>query len=222
MGFEIPALIGGLIVGALLVYLLFAQRTKQQARTMLNEWIATGKMQIEKEADQKAEQKHAEIARLNLEVWKGTELQQVKEEDQKELQRVREEDEKKRKNSLDTSRDVLKGKIGEQMAPLLPEFRNRYNPADARFIGSPIDYIIFKNLSKVDSAEEAPLEIIFVDVKTGKSALTKAQQMIEDAVSGPKKKVSFYTLRLDVAQHSVDDPLTERVLTPSESKKSLH
>src|SRR5213594_626933 len=195
MGFEIPALIGGLIVGALLVYLLFAQRTKQQARTMLNEWIATGKMQIEKEADQKAEQKHGEIARLNLEVWKGTELQ-----------RVKEEDEKKRKNSLDTSRDVLKGKIGEQMAPLLPEFRNRYNPADARFVGSPIDYIIFKNLSKVDSAEEAPLEIIFVDVKTGKSALTKPQQMIEDAVSGPKKKVSFYTLRLDVAQHSVDDP----------------
>src|SRR3989441_1573594 len=213
MGFEIPALIGGLIVGALLVYILLAQRSKQQARTMLNEWIATGRMQIEKEADQKAEQKHREIARLNLEVWKSTELQRVKEEDQKSA-------EQKTKNALDTSRDVLKGKIGEQMAPLFPEFRNRYNPADARFIGSPIDYIIFKNLSKVDSAEEAPLEIIFVDVKTGKSALTKPQQMIEDAVSGPKKKVSFYTLRLDVSQQSVaDDSFNGKALTSSQSKK---
>src|SRR2546425_1571409 len=213
MGFEIPALIGGLIVGALLVYILLAQRSKQQARTMLNEWIATGRMQIEKEADQKAEQKHREIARLNLEVWKSTELQRVKEEDQKSA-------EQKTKNALDTSRDVLKGKIGEQMAPLFPEFRNRYNPADARFIGSPIDYIIFKNLSKVDSAEEAPLEIVFVDVKTGKSALTKPQQMIEDAVSGPKKKVSFYTLRLDVSQQSVaDDSFGEKALTSSQSKK---
>src|SRR3989442_2533810 len=220
MGFEIPALIGGLIVGALLVYILLAQRSKQQARTMLNEWIASGKMQIEKEADQKAEQKHAEIARLNLEVWKGTELQRVKEEDQKELERVREEDEKKRKNSLDTSRDVLKGKIGEQMAPLFPEFRNLYNPADARFIGTPIDYIIFKNLSKVHSADEAPIEIVFVDVKTGKSTLTKSQQMIQDAVSGEKKRVGFYTLRLDVLQQSVaDDSFSEKVLTSSQPKK---
>jgi predicted Holliday junction resolvase-like endonuclease len=214
MGFEIPALIGGLIVGALLVYILLAQRSKQQARTLLNEWMAAGKMQIEKEADQKAEQKHGEIARLNLEVWKSTELQRVKEEDQKSA-------EMKQRNALDTQRDVLKGKIGEQMAPLFPEFRNRYNPADARFIGSPIDYIIFKNLSKVDSAEEAPLEIVFVDVKTGKAGLTKAQQMIERAVSGEKKRVDFYTLRLDIAQHSVDDSFGEKVLSSSESKKAI-
>jgi len=180
---------------------------------MFNEWIATGKMQIEKEADQKAEQKHSEIARLSLAVWKSTELQRVKEENQKSA-------EKDRKNSLDTQRDVLKGKIGEQMAPLFPEFRNLYNPTDARFIGSPIDYIIFKNLSKVDSAEEAPLEIIFVDVKTGKSALTKAQQMIERAVSGEKKRVDFYTLRLDMAQHSANDSFSEKVLPSSESKKA--
>lgn len=77
------------------------------------------------------------------------------------------------------------------MAPLLPEFRDLYDPADARFIGSPIDYIIFKNLSKVDSAEEAPLEIVFVDVKTGKSALTKAQQMNRTRCLGRGKESGF-------------------------------
>src|SRR5712691_7329061 len=216
MGYEIPALIGGLIVGALLVYMLLAQRSKQQARNIYSEWMTSGRMQIEKEAEQRAEQKYVQISSATLAAWKATELQRVREEDQreiqrvreedqKELERVREEDEKKRKNSLDTSRDVLKGKIGEQMAPLFPEFRNLYNPADARFIGTPIDYIIFKNLSKVHSAEEAPIEIVFVDVKTGKSTLTKSQQMIQDAVSGEKKRVGFYTLRLDVSQQLVAD-----------------
>src|SRR3989475_11203476 len=206
--------------------------------------MTTGRMQIEKEAEQKAEQKYIQISSATFVAWKATELQRVREEDQKEIQRiqgenqreiqrvreeaqkelerVREEDEKKRKNSLDTSRDVLKGKIGEQMAPLFPEFRSLYNPADARFIGTPIDYIIFKNLSKVHSVEEAPIEIVFVDVKTGKSTLTKSQQMIQDAVSGEKKRVGFYTLRLDVSQHSVvaDDSFSEKALTSSQSKKT--
>ncbi len=232
MGFEIPALIGGLILGALFVYVLLAQRSKQQARNIYSEWMTTGRMQIEKEADQRAEQKYTQISSATLAAWKATELQRVREEDQKEIQRVREEDqkeleqvraedEKKRKNSLDTSRDVLKGKIGEQMAPLFPEFRNLYNPADARFIGTPIDYIIFKNLSKVHSAEEAPIEIVFVDVKTGKSTLTKSQQMIQDAVSGEKKRVGFYTLRLDVSQQLVaDDSFSEKALASSQSKKT--
>ncbi len=46
-----------------------------------------------------------------------------------------------RKETLDRSRGVIKGKIGEQLAPLLPMFE--YNPSDARFIGSPVDYIVF-------------------------------------------------------------------------------
>src|SRR6266581_3698324 len=221
MGFEIPALIGGLIVGALLVYVLLAQRSKQQARNIYSEWMTAGRIQIEKEAEQKAEQKYIQISSATFAAWKATELQRVREDDQKEVQRIKEEDEKKRRNSLDTSRDVLKGKIGEQMAPLFPEFRRLYNPADARFIGTPIDYIIFKNLSKVNSPEEAPIEIVFVDVKTGKSVLTKSQQMIQDAVSGEKRRVGFHTVRLDVSQQSVaDDSFSEKALTSSQSKKT--
>src|SRR5207245_3957688 len=117
--------------------------------SMFNEWMVTGKFQIEREVEQKAEQKYSQISSANLMAWKATELQQMREEEQK-------RHEKDTKNALDTSRVVLKGKIAEQMAPLFPEFRNHYDPADARFIGSPIDYIIFKNLSKVDSVGEAP------------------------------------------------------------------
>jgi predicted Holliday junction resolvase-like endonuclease len=48
----------------------------------------------------------------------------------------------------------LKGKIAEQIAPLMPGFLAKYNPADARFIGSPIDYLIFRNMSKGDDSED--------------------------------------------------------------------
>ena len=94
MGYEIPALIGGLIIGALLVYVLLAQRSKQQARNIYSEWMTTGRMQIEKEAEQKAEQKYTQIGSATLAAWKATELQSVREENQREIQRVREEDQK--------------------------------------------------------------------------------------------------------------------------------
>jgi predicted Holliday junction resolvase-like endonuclease len=46
-----------------------------------------------------------------------------------------------RKDSVNRSRSTLKGRISEQMAPLLPEFPFAY--ADARFIGNPIDLRFF-------------------------------------------------------------------------------
>jgi predicted Holliday junction resolvase-like endonuclease len=87
-----------------------------------------------------------------------------------------------KKNTLKTSRATLKGRIGEQMAPLLPIFE--YNPADARFIGSPIDYVIFDKYTDIkDENVDAPITIIFMDVKTGKSAhLNPIQKKIKGAV----------------------------------------
>ena len=46
-----------------------------------------------------------------------------------------------RKDSVERARSSLKGQIAEQMAPLLPGFP--YRPADARFLGDPIDYVVF-------------------------------------------------------------------------------
>jgi len=45
------------------------------------------------------------------------------------------------------SRSTLKGRIDEQMAPVLPGFL--FNPTDARFIGTPVDYIILDGLNGV-------------------------------------------------------------------------
>lgn len=93
-----------------------------------------------------------------------------------------------KEKTLKASRASLKGRIGEQMAPLLPIFE--YNPADARFIGSPIDYVIFDKYTDIkDENVDAPITIIFMDVKTGKSAhLNPIQKKIKEAVESGRIK----------------------------------
>jgi len=66
-----------------------------------------------------------------------------------------------RRESLVRSRSSLKGQIAEQMAPLLPGFR--YLPADARFLGDPIDYVVFNGYSDArDRGAESGLEIVLL------------------------------------------------------------
>ena len=45
------------------------------------------------------------------------------------------------KRSVNTSRAVLKGKMAEQLAPIMPQFE--YLPSDAKFLGDPVDYVVF-------------------------------------------------------------------------------
>jgi len=97
-----------------------------------------------------------------------------------------------RKDSVNRARSTLKGKIAEQMAPVLPEFA--FNPADARFIGSPVDYIIFDGLTEVADEKSTEIHIVFMDVKKGKGALTRTQRVIRNAVEN--KAVSWQTMKI--------------------------
>jgi predicted Holliday junction resolvase-like endonuclease len=97
-----------------------------------------------------------------------------------------------RKDSVNRSRSTLKGKIAEQMAPVLPDFC--FNPADARFIGSPVDYIIFDGLTRVADDNGDEVHIVFMDVKKGNGTLTRTQRLIKKAVE--KKSVAWKTMRI--------------------------
>lgn len=90
------------------------------------------------------------------------------------------EKEAAQKQAVAQSRAVLGGKFVEQLAPYLPEFK--YDPTEARFIGSPIDLIVFPGLSSGD-----PREIVIIEVKTGKNRKLnpqekKIRQLIEDGM----------------------------------------
>ena len=93
-----------------------------------------------------------------------------------EAHRWQEEMEKAKQTAIAQSRAVLGGKFTEQMAPYLPEFS--YDPTEARFIGSPIDFIVFPGLATGD-----PQEIVIMEIKSGKAgALTPAQKRIQQLI----------------------------------------
>jgi predicted Holliday junction resolvase-like endonuclease len=81
-----------------------------------------------------------------------------------------------RKTAVEQSRAVLGGKFTEQMVPFFPDFR--YDPTEVRFIGSPIDMIVFPGLSQGD-----PREIVILEVKSGKNRqLTPPQKKIRELI----------------------------------------
>jgi len=91
-----------------------------------------------------------------------------------------EEREKAVRDAVTQSRSVLGGKFTEQLAPYLPQFR--YDPTEARFIGSPIDLIVFPGLSRGE-----PEEIVIMEIKSGRTVKLspqerKIRQLIEDGM----------------------------------------
>jgi len=107
-----------------------------------------------------------------------------------------------RNRSIDGSRAVIKGKIAEQLAPVLPNFK--YLPSDARFIGDPIDYIVFNGYTQLkdNSGAESDLEIIILDVKTSNASLSPFQRSIANAIDAGK--VRFEVIRPDTYEQNIN------------------
>jgi predicted Holliday junction resolvase-like endonuclease len=99
-----------------------------------------------------------------------------------------------RRESLQKSRSSLKGQIAEQMAPLLPGFR--YRPADARFLGDPVDYLVFSGYTGIRDAgaDVDSLDIVLLEVKQGASSLSSFQRAIARSVQ--EGRVRFEILRI--------------------------
>ena len=97
-----------------------------------------------------------------------------------------------RKDSVNRSRSTLKGRISEQMAPLLPEFP--FSPADARFIGNPIDFVVFDGYTNAKDEKGDAINVVLVEVKKGKGKLTRVESLIKRAVE--EGRVSWQTVVL--------------------------
>lgn len=88
-----------------------------------------------------------------------------------------------RQDAVQRSQAVTTGKIVEHLVPYLPNFN--YNPKDARFVGSPVDFIVFDGLS---DDEDDQLSIVFVEIKTGMATLTRRERMVRDAIKAGRVK----------------------------------
>lgn len=119
-------------------------------------------------------------------------VQELKIEHQEELNSMQKEhvhaEKGFRKDAVKRSRNTLIGKLWETVAPYLPKFK--YNPSDMRFIGSPIDYIIFKGMSKkqIDS-------VVFLEIKSGDSKLTEQEENLKRAVRAGRVKWEEFRIK---------------------------
>jgi predicted Holliday junction resolvase-like endonuclease len=94
------------------------------------------------------------------------------------------------KDAIQRSQSIILGNVTQHLIPYLPEFI--YNPKDARFIGSPIDFIIFDGLSD-DNGEVK--EVVFVEIKTNKSSLSPRERQVKRAIEA--RSVRWVELRVN-------------------------
>ena len=94
---------------------------------------------------------------------------------------------KLRQDIAEKQRAGIKGKVTEAFAPFLEGFP--YKPSECKFIGDPIDYLVFEGLDERDIKA-----IHFVEVKEGTSKLSKHQKQIKDLIDD-SGKISFKEFR---------------------------
>ena len=92
-----------------------------------------------------------------------------------------------RADAVQRSLAVTAGKVYEQLVPYLPGFA--FDPRDARFLGSPVDLVVFDGLS-----EGTVRRIVFVEVKTAGADLSTRERRVRDAVRA--RKVEWSELRV--------------------------
>ncbi len=92
-----------------------------------------------------------------------------------------------RENAVQRSLAVTAGKVHEQLVPYLPEFG--FNPKDARFLGSPVDLVVFDGL-----ADGEVKRVVFLEVKTGGASLTARERQVREVIEA--REVAWVELRL--------------------------
>lgn len=98
---------------------------------------------------------------------------------------------------IDRSRVKIKGDIGEQVAPHMKEFIEKYDPADARFLGGkPVDYLVDRNYTRANQEKDAIIEeIVFVEVKTGNTGPSPIERKIKDAIDSHRVRYDLIVLK---------------------------
>ena len=110
-----------------------------------------------------------------------------------------------RAQSVSQARATLKGQIGEQLAPLLPGFQ--YACSDARFLGDPIDYVVFNGYTAMRDGlggEASKVEVVILDIKRGNARLSEGPRAVAAAVCAGR--VRFQVVRVaDDGKVSIQD-----------------
>lgn len=156
-----------IILGLLYQLWHFRQQINQEAMSQFQAWCTKDYEALKREQAELAIRE----AQVQLEQWKIGAESTI------------------RADAIQRSQSVIIGKVTEHVVPYLPDFA--FNPKDARFIGSPVDFVVFDGLDR-DILEQ----IVFIEVKSSTTAsLTRRERHIRDAISAGK--VRWQEIRLD-------------------------
>jgi len=125
-------------------------------------------------------------ANLKFEQWKNAYSKQI------------------RREAITGSQAAVAGRVFERVAPYLPGFG--YNPRDVRFVGDPVDFVVFDGLSE---GEGDVRNVVFVEVKTGLGELNGNERRVKAAIT--ERRVEWSLFRVLDGQPDVpgSDLLTE-------------
>jgi predicted Holliday junction resolvase-like endonuclease len=98
-----------------------------------------------------------------------------------------------RKEAIAKSRAVLGGQFSEQLAPFLPNFK--YSPTEARFVGKPVDFLVFKGMD-----EKNIQEVVFVEVKSGKAKLSEQEKNLKETIQNKRVRWEEYRIPEEITK----------------------
>jgi len=147
------------------------RRAQDRAQTLFQEWKAQREAEIERNIWEKAQ---AAIQKKEADLHA-------------EFQR---KEEQIRNEAVKQSGAVQRGQVMELAFPFLMGL----DPEDVRYLGSPVDWIVFRGLR---DTEEEEVEILLVEAKTGKSGLNERQRRLRQAVQEGRVRVAWWTARLE-------------------------
>lgn len=109
---------------------------------------------------------------------------------------------KARADSVKRQRSILKGQATEQLAPYI---NSKYNPKDYKFIGDPIDYIVFDGMSDIKQKDDEINKIILMDIKTGKSQLNRVQKAVKKCIEAGNVEFQVYRPEKDIEDKRLEN-----------------
>ena len=110
--------------------------------------------------------------------------------EQKTKEWMEEKENEIREDAITRSARTLSGKTLEKLVPFLEKFN--HDPHDVRWLGDPIDLVIFDGYSK--NNHNGLDKITFCEIKSGDSKITSSQKNIKEIIE--KKRVEWEEFKI--------------------------
>lgn len=182
-----------ILIGIVIGFAIF-KLTKSKDVSPLNEDLLNQKIQTLN--SQLNEQRQSFLNEKETLIREREDIIKSKEEEFKNSEKLIREDAIKR------SKSVMLGKMWEQIVPHYRPTDFTFIPSDARFLGSPVDFVIFKGASEGDIEE-----VIFLEIKTAKSRMNSQQVKMKKVIDSLPKdsKVRWETINIPIEMEKSND-----------------